>query len=209
MCVFLVSHKEVFRKGIACLLGKWKSGIQIHEFCSIQDLSNKKKADTPQLLIFDLDAPSDEMITRLQAFKDRYPQSRIISICTDINDRILHFLTSFMVDAHLLMDVRQDEFVLALDTVLLGKPYYDQRLTHALLQRGDFIQRNSEQLAGMTQRQQQILQLMCEEHTNKEIAEKLGISSRTVDGHRFRLIKRFGVKNTAGLIRHVVERGLI
>lgn len=213
MRVFLLSQKDIFKKGMICLLGKWKPDLLIHEFSCIQEVHDQAAAQMPDLVLFDLDGASPEILPHLQQFKELYPHTRMVSMSTDLEDSVLQFLKTFMVDGHLLMDIQQKEFAASMEKVMQGKGYYDQRLTHALLQQGNIANNTSERASGhttgMTERQEEILQMVCEEYTNKEIAEKLGISSRTVDGHRFRLIRRFGVKNTAGLIRHAMERGLI
>lgn len=209
MYVFLLSDKAVFKKGISFILFKWKEDLTIKEFTHMEETFAPADETPPHLLIFDLDTASPEYPSLMQKFRDIYPKTGMVSMSTELDERVMQFLTSFSVNAHLLMDVQQEELALALNQVLMDKPYFDQRLTQALLQRGNFSKKTSASPAGMTDRQLQILRLVCEEHTNKEIAEMLGISSRTVDGHRFRLIKRFGVKNTAGLIRYALENNLL
>ena len=61
----------------------------------------------------------------------------------------------------------------------------------------------------LTQREQEILQLIAEEYTNPEIAEKLFISPRTVDTHRRNLILKLNAKNTAGLVRYAIKHALV
>lgn len=58
-------------------------------------------------------------------------------------------------------------------------------------------------------REKELLQLICEQHTNAEIAKKLYISTRTVDGHRNNMLQKFNCKNTAGLVAFAIQQGLI
>ena len=102
------------------------------------------------------------------------------------------------------------ELPAALDAVMRGETYFSPALARHVV--SGFLERAPEAagpLDQLTSRQREILQLIAEGHNAKEIGARLGISSKTVDIHRARLMERLGIHDVAGLVRVALRAGLI
>ena len=115
-------------------------------------------------------------------------------------------------DGYLLKNSSKDEVMKAIDSVLNNQPYFSQDVTLSLLNKSNgksgTLGSNSE-LENLTEREVEILKLVAEGMTNKEIGDALFISHRTVDTHRTNLMKKLEVNNVAGLIRFAMKNGLV
>jgi DNA-binding NarL/FixJ family response regulator len=102
------------------------------------------------------------------------------------------------------------QLIRAIEDVYQGEYYLDTVLQKQLLTNILKKKKLAENVAQLlTRREKEILKLITEEYTNMEIAEKLTISIRTVETHRFSLLQKLNAKNTAGLVRSAIEMRLI
>ena len=97
----------------------------------------------------------------------------------------------------------------AINTVLAGKEFIDDGIKHKLIQESITGQRRSMFEVPLTKREKEILKLIAEENSNQEIADKLFLSLRTVETHRFNLTQKLEAKNTVALVKEAIKRGLI
>jgi DNA-binding NarL/FixJ family response regulator len=110
---------------------------------------------------------------------------------------------------YLLKNAGKATLLKAIDAVQRGNTYIDESLKNNLLEESLTGRRRSMFEIPLTKREKEILKLIAEEHTNQEIADKLFVSLRTVEAHRLNLTQKLGVKNTAGLVKEAMKRGLI
>lgn len=105
----------------------------------------------------------------------------------------------------------KDELVQAIRTVHRGEQYISKVVSDTLIKSmmPGFDRRTSETIPQLTKREKEILQLILEEYTTSEIAEKLFLSLSTVETHRKNLLSKAGVRNTAGLVRVTLEQKLL
>jgi DNA-binding NarL/FixJ family response regulator len=103
-----------------------------------------------------------------------------------------------------------DEFEIALDAVADGKVYLTPEVSRSVVE--DYLRRTSEEtdvLGVLTQRQREVVQLVAEGRTTKEIARILGVGQKTAEAHRTEAMRRLDVHDTAGLVRFAVRTGLV
>ena len=100
-----------------------------------------------------------------------------------------------------------DELIKAVKEVNSGNQYLCND-TIELLVEGKKFRSTNKRAADLTERELQVLQLICREYINREIAEELGISVRTVDAHRRNVLQKTGAKNTAGLVKFAIKNDL-
>jgi len=126
--------------------------------------------------------------------------------------KMISYLMELGANGYLLKDTSPDEFRKAIFGVFQEGFYFNQIVSTAMLSGLKSTQKTKPTLKNnsrLTEREVEVLQLICEEHTAKEIAEKLFISPRTAEGHRKNLIEKFGVRNTAGLIVKAIKEGIV
>ncbi|MBK7482558.1 MAG: response regulator transcription factor [Flavobacteriales bacterium] len=108
-------------------------------------------------------------------------------------------------DGYVVKDAGRDEVLLAIREVHEGRRYFGSSVTDALLQKGASTGRNSSLLAGLSDREIEVLAALAEGLGNREIGERLFISPRTVDTHRTNLMKKLDTHHVAGLVRIAIK----
>ncbi len=211
MYSIIFSSREIFRKGIRHMLAQRVPKLVTEECQHPRDFVEKVKNYGPNLVIVDLEDQEPGGLSLLTAFKQQHAPIKVIALSHERRKPIVFQLLELGVEGYLFEDATGEEIAKAIDSVLQQEKYYDQRVISVMHQRilGSQTLDASNVSAPLTEREEEILRLICQEHTNKEIGDILGISRRTVDGHRVRLMKKCGAKNTAGLIYYSIEQGLV
>ena len=169
------------------------------------NLARNLKVD---LFLMDIDMPEMDGIEATQALKKEFPAIKVIILTMHDEKAIIKRLMEIGADGYLLKNCGQDELLLAIQNVFSGKKHFSSEVTMSLLQ-PDEPEQQAENLADLTEREIEILKLIAEGLSNKEIGEELFISHRTVDTHRTNLMKKLEVHNIAGLIRFAIKSGLV
>lgn len=206
----IISSREIFSKGIRHILAQRIPKLVTEECRHSRDFIEKVKKYSPDVVIIDLEDPEPGGLSLLTSFKQQFASVKVIALSHEQRRTLVFRLLELGVEGYLFDDAAGEEIAKAVDLVLQQQNYYDQRVVGVMHQRmlGPHASEASNISAALTQREVEILRLICQEHTNKEIGDILGISRRTVDGHRTRLMKKCGAKNTAGLIYYSIEQGL-
>jgi two-component system, NarL family, response regulator NreC len=137
---------------------------------------------------------------------------KIIFLTLMRGTRFIHRLMKYDVQGYILKSAPVDELTQAIRTVAAGGTYYTKEIDIQGRQddaRNTVIIDDRKVDDILTRREQEILQLVCKEFSNAEIAEKLFLSVGTVETHRKRIIAKLGVNNTVGLVKFAVRHGLI
>jgi DNA-binding NarL/FixJ family response regulator len=178
------------------IIGTWLNGEQLLEGLQQQ---------LPDILLLDIQMPGKDGIELAGIIHKKYAAVKIIAL-TNID--IIHQAKRMMKQGcmgYLLKDVDPPTLLSAVRQVYNGEQVIHEKIKNDLS--SHFFSNSNSQL--ITHREIEILQLIAQEYTNTEIAEKLFISAHTVENHRNRILQKLNVKNTAGLIKKVMEQGLI
>lgn len=160
------------------------------------------------LMIMDLSMPVMDGIQATKELKKRKCRIPILALTQNDDGGSVSRAMKAGMSGYILKTASRIEFVEAIQSVASGEQYFSERAKDALI----FTMTGRESLNGpvlLTKREKEILRLIADEMTTNEIAEKLFISSYTVETHRKNLIQKLGVRNIAGLVRYAVERGLM
>lgn len=163
------------------------------------------------VVILDVEMPVMDGIETLKRLHQIKPDIKVLMLTMHDNDRLINHLMQLGASGFLLKDEDPEIVITAVTRVAEDGVYFRDYVSRALL-KGSKQQnsRKGEALhTKLSDRELQVLQLICKEHTSKEIAEKLFISYRTVEGHRRSMQEKTGAKNIVGLVLYAVERGMI
>lgn len=157
----------------------------------------------PDIILMDINMPGKSGIDLCKEVKDKYPGVFVVGLSTFNQQSFIHKMMENGASGYVLKNATQQELMEAITTVVKGKTYLSDEAATAL--------RNTETSAIplVTRREKEVLQLIAEGLTNGEIAEKLFISSATVDTHRKNLLVKFQTKNTASLVKTAMQWQLI
>ncbi len=194
--------------GIKAMLAQ-DQHIQIQHTCtSAAALFEALYTDSTDVLLLDirLDAANSETVCK--QVKKLYPATQII-ILSDISETYhIRQMIRAGASGFLGKSADQEALVAAISTVFEGRQYFDQQLQQLALQEMVMGKKRAHNDGLLTKREEEILTLIADEFSNQEIADRLFISLRTVETHRLKIVQKLAVRNTAGLVKEAMRRGL-
>ncbi len=210
--IAIADDHKLFREGLRFLVDNMEGVKVIIEAANGKELLASPLLAEADILLLDLDMPEMDGLEALKQLRPTRPDLGIIILTMHSDTKMIAYLMELGANSYLLKDTSPDEFHKAIFSVKKEGFYFSQMVSQAML---NGLKGNSRKKPGLnnqeelTSREVEVLELICQEFTAKEIAEKLFISHRTVEGHRKNLIEKLGVKNTAGLIVKAIKDGLI
>jgi len=206
--IILSMHNSFFSEGIRNILSE-QSGYEVMEDIDTVDaLYSYVIDDAPDMLILDLDMPNLEAGKFIKHWNETEEHPSILAISYSIKYELLKKVLDDGVAGYLLKKRGISELLKALDSIQKGNKYLCNDILRSLVKNKFDEQFPSVAETDITEREREVLGLICHEHTNSEIAQKLNISVRTVDAHRRNLLDKTHARNTAGLVSYAVKHGL-
>ena len=164
----------------------------------------------PDVVIMDIGMPELNGLDATRKIKQRLPEVAVILLSMYSGDEYVTVAMENGADAYLVKDAAEVELELAIQAVRRGESYLSPVVAKRLLQlQSAPVHGDPQRGRDLTPRQREILQLIAEGNTTKAIAQKLGLSAKTVDAHRAQLMQRLGIREIAGLVRYAVRTGLV
>lgn len=209
--VAIADDHQVLIEGLSLLLrdeeevqfiGQANNGIQLLKLLA------EKPAD---VVLLDINMSGMDGLETCRRLRREFPQTQVLALTMYDKGNMVQQMLKAGAAGYLLKNTGRDELILAIKTVAAGETYLSPSANQALLDhlRHGIASTTIGGLPELTRREQQILKLIAQEMTTQEIAAHLHISLNTVDTHRKNLLGKLGAKNTAGLIRIAMEKGLL
>lgn len=204
--ILIADDHEMFRDGIISLLqgnpafeiiGQATDGLEVLDF-----IKNKKF----DLVLLDINMPNMNGIEVCNLLSNKHPDIKIIMLSMYNDSKHIQEVMRAGAHGYLLKDSSKKDLLEGIEAVLNGNSYYVDDVKEKLIQS---FQNNS--IVGeikLTQKELMILDLICQDLTTQQIAQKLHISTHTVDSHRRNLLAKTGAKSPIGLVRYALDNGL-
>jgi DNA-binding NarL/FixJ family response regulator len=208
--IMIVDDHEIFRKGLAMVINKLKNVKVVAEAKNGKDfleMIGKTKAD---LVFMDIEMPVMNGIDATKAALEKYPDLKVVALSMFGEEEYLQNMVDAGVRGFLLKNISKEDLCRAIQLISEGKNYYSEELLSFFTRK--YIQPPKQQEssdANLTKRELEVLQLIAQGFTDAEIADKLFISQRTVNGHRASLIAKTGSRNTVNLLTYAIKNGLV
>lgn len=197
------------RKGLVVLLNENADFVLLAEALSTSDLINQSKFYKPDLIIIDYTSVNYSL-EGLQQIVKKYPKAKLLAITELQSNEIISKGLKIGVTSHLLKDCDQDEIIEAIYKTSKGEKFICGKIANALLnEKSTNIPEYSCQGMNISDREMEIITLIAEGYSNKEVADKLFLSTHTVTTHRKNIMNKLGVNNTAGLVLFAVRENLV
>lgn len=204
----LADDHQLFLKGIKSLITGLE-GLEVYiEASSGDELLRKMETNPIDLVLLDMQMPGLDGLQTMEQIQNKWPAVKIIFLTMHKEERLI--LSCMEAGAHgfLQKDAHPDEMEKAIRNVIENGYYFDQRISKIMvmgLTKKRKITKEPE--ISFTEREIDILRLICKEKTTQEIADELFLSPRTIDGYRERLMEKTEARNMAGLVVYAAKRG--
>ncbi len=206
--ILLVDDHKVITDGLRSLLGQ-EHGIHISSTASNgREAMEVIKILSIDLILMDIDMPVMNGLDATRAIKKSDNPPKVIILSMHSQKGMIEELIKTGVDGYLLKNSGKEEIITAIRRVMAGERYFNSDVTLSLLNnKSDSSAKVPDDQ--LTTREMEILKLIAEGFTNKEIGEQLFISHRTVDTHRTNMMRKIDVNNLAGLINYAIKYNII
>jgi len=210
--IIIADDHRLFREGIKALL---ENNPELQIVCEAADgleairCARKHKA---HLMIMDLSMPKLGGISALKEIKRQFPEIKILVLTIHQSDQYVLETFEAGADGYCLKDAGRNELRMAIDSVLAGKTYLSPGISEQVMEgyiEGRKKLKTKTTWDTITQREREVLKLLGEGYQNKEIAELLHISVKTVEKHRANIMSKLDLHNAAALTAYAIEKGLV
>jgi two-component system response regulator NreC len=164
----------------------------------------------PQVLVLDISMLDIDGIAVTRRVKELYPTTNILILTVHEDEALLREAIKAGASGYIIKHAAEAELILAIRSVLRGDMYIHPTLIRTLLQEPSQPPLSrAGQVEDLTPREIDVLKLIVQGYTNRQVADELGISTRTVEGHRANLTEKLGIRSRVDLLRYTRERGLM
>jgi DNA-binding NarL/FixJ family response regulator len=203
---------KIFREGLKLGFSSDKNLQVICEADNGEDFIAAIEKKTPQVAILDLKMPLMDGIETTQYIKKKYPEIKVLIVTMYDDDKFIIHLMENGANGYLIKNAEPEEIIKAVYSVVENGYYFNDVVNKALLKKL-FVKGHMKPTFNnnieFTERELEVLTLICEEKTAAEIGQQIFLSPRSVEGIRQRLIEKVGVRNTAGLVLFAVKQGIV
>ena len=209
--VAIADDYKIFRDGLKVGLSSDEALKVVLEADNGEDLLAEMGRQEVDVILMDLKMPIMDGMEATKEVKKRYPNTKILVVTMYDDDKFIIHLMENGANGYLLKNADGDEIVKAIHAVYENDYYFNDLVNKALLKKlvnKKIIKPSFNDNIDFTERELEVLKLICEEKTNIEIGKIIFLSPRSVEGIRQRLIEKIGVRNTAGLVMYAVKAGL-
>lgn len=210
--VAIADDHQIFRKGVILSMRPYTNIKFVMEAENGEDLLNKLPESMPDVVLCDLKMPIKDGIDTTKLITKNFPNIRVIILTMYEDERFVGHLMDCGAAGYLLKNTEPAEIKRAIMDVMRTGFYLNPFVNKVLIKKNYSKQKFNPSLTTevvLSEREKEVLTLVCMEFTAAEIAAKMEISARTVEAIKDRLMERFGVKNSVGLVFYAMKNSLI
>jgi two-component system, NarL family, response regulator NreC len=210
--VLIVDDHDIVRAGIRMLLDAQPDVEVIGEASDGREAIIMANSMKPDVILMDISMPGATGIEATREIKQNTPQVEIVGLTMHAEDRYFFQLLQAGASGYVVKGAAPNELLDAVRAASRGEAYIHPSLQRKLI--GDYVSRTeggdqASMLSDLTERELEILRLIVDGQTSREIAETLVISSNTVERHRQNIMAKLGLHNRAELVRYAISKGLV
>jgi DNA-binding NarL/FixJ family response regulator len=206
--VYIVDDHQLFREGLKLLLTNLPFIGQVKEASNGREFLEDLQTGVPDVVFMDIEMPVMNGIETARQALEQAPDLRIIALSMYGDEEYYTNMIGAGAQGFIVKNSGFQEVEEAIQSVMAGKNYFSQEILSGLVQ--NLTRKRKPNRGGdLTERETEVLVHICKGLSNKEIADTLFLSKRTVDKHRENLLVKTGAKNTAGLVMYAIQSGII
>jgi len=209
--VILIDDHQMFRDGVKAVLSDEENIEIIGEVGTGQALFELLKSTTPDLIITDISLPDISGIDIASHISENYNHIKILILSMHTSEEFITKALKAGANGYLPKDTSMNELLEAIHIIHRGENYFNKNISDTILRsiiknsKSDIDNSNNKSL---TKREKEIISLVVDGLTNKEIADKLFISIRTVDSHKNNIMQKLNLKSSVDLVKYAIKNKL-
>jgi DNA-binding NarL/FixJ family response regulator len=205
--VAIADDHEIFRKGLRIILNEIDELKVVGEAQNGHELFEILKHHEVDVILMDIRMPVMDGIEATKKVVEKYPHIKVIALTMFEEISYFNQMVEAGANGFLLKKTNKDELYRAILQVMQDETYFSEEFISNV----NKTQKPKSRISGieLTEREQEVLDLICKGMSNTEISKFLGLSARTVDGHRAHLLEKTGAKNSPHLVMFAIKNGLI
>jgi DNA-binding NarL/FixJ family response regulator len=210
--IAIADDYKIYRDGLKVGLSADENLEVIMEADNGEELLKGLETNTPDVIIMDLKMPIMDGMEATKAVRKQYPAIKVLVVTMYDDDKFIIHMMENGANGYLLKNADPDEIRKSIYAVHENGYYFNDLVNKALLKKlvlKNNLKPSFNQNIELTEREQEVLKLICEEKTAAEIGKEIFLSPRSVEGIRQRLIEKVGVRNTAGLVMFAVKNNVV
>lgn len=209
--VLIADDHDVYRDGLQLLLSKDPSITVVDEAANGKELLDKIFQHKPDIVLSDLRMPVMDGVQAISRIVQVFPTVRSIALSTFDSEHLIVEALEAGALGYIIKNAQKGEIIDAVKTVFEGNPYYCRSTSVRLVKMistSNFNPYKIREQDLFNEKDKEVIKLICEEKSNKEIAESLFLSTRTVEGIRAKIMEKMMVKTAAGIAIYAIKNGL-
>ena len=211
--VLLADDHTIVRQGLRALLDSQEDIEVVGEAEDGRQAFEKTKELIPDIVVIDITMPNLNGIEATRQIKKQNPEIKVLVLTVHDNEEYIHQILQAGASGYLLKESAVTDLVSAINAVKKGGIFLSPAISKVVVK--DYI-RHAEEGTGdfdslniLTNREREVLQLIAEGHTNREVANILKLSVKTVDVHRSHIMEKLNIHDVTGLVKYSIRKGLI
>lgn len=208
----IVDDHKIFRNGLKATLEECEDFEIILEASNGKELVGLLTTKTPDVILMDIKMPEMDGIQTATYVHQYFKEIKILALSMFNEDKYIVDMMKAGASGYLLKNAEPEEIIEAVATVYSKGFYFNEHLSITLIKQlvgNDPSEGPANNKTDLNEREIEVLKLVCQECSNQEIADKIFLSVRTVEGYRARLFEKTGSKNLVGLVIYAIKRGII
>ena len=209
--ILLVDDHPIVREGIKSALSKRKNISIVGEAATGEEAMVKARKLSPDVILMDINMPGMSGLETTRRLRKSVPDSKILALTMHENREYVLEMTQLGARGYVFKDSSPSELLRAIEAVHSGEFFFSPRASQQLLK--SFLKgeprTDSQASVDLSKREKDVLQLITEGFKTKEIARLLGVTDRTVETYRHRLMTKLSVHSVAALIKQAVTKGIV
>ncbi|RYZ22590.1 MAG: response regulator transcription factor [Chitinophagaceae bacterium] len=209
--VLIADDHAIFREGLRAALKKFSSRriTIVGEAATGKELIDQTKILCPDVVLVDVRMPVVDGIEATEILVQNHPEIKILAVSNYHDNDTVTSMIRAGVAGYVLKNISIPELVAAIERIHLGAHYFSPEVNRQLLAWNDEKSRKKKEDIKLSEREIEVLKLICLEFPNKLIAHTLNVSTRSVETYRQRIMQKTGAQNYAGLILYAVREKII
>jgi two-component system response regulator NreC len=210
--LLIADDHEIFRDGLALMLSRQKDMNLVGQAGDGVELMELVEAGCPDVVLMDIKMPRMDGIQATKELIKTYPDLHIVALSMFSEENLIVEMLEAGAKGYLLKNADKQEILDAIHSVMENRVYYcrDTSATLAsMIVKSNFNPYRKKEVVEFSERELEIIKLICKQFTAQEMGDNLFLSRRTIEGYRTRILEKMSVKNTAGVVIYALKNKLI